>query len=504
MQRNILEYLEKTVQCVPDKIAFSSEEEALTFRQLHDQARAVGTFLSQQGHYQRPVVVFMQKQPKTVAAFLGVIYSGCYYVPLDADMPRYRIERIVQELKPAACICDDTTLETAAQLSGIGSIYSYSSLGAGGIDERALRSIRQQQIDTDPIYIVFTSGSTGVPKGVVGCHRAVIDYIENLCAVLRFGEHTVFGNQTPLYFDACLKEIIPTVKYGATTHLIPRKLFLLPVKLVEYLNEKKINTLCWVVSALTYISAFKTFDQVKPEHLHTVAFASEVFPIRQLNIWRKALPNARFINLYGPTEATGICCYYELDRDFGEEDALPIGRPFPNTQILLLDENDQLSPAGEPGEICIRGSRLTHGYYADPERTKEAFVQNPLNPYYPERIYRTGDIGKYNCRGELMFLSRKDNQIKHMGHRIELGEIEAAANSHEAICSSCCVFDDAGKKITLYYVGELTQGELKAELKKKLPRYMIPHSLQRLEAMPLTPNGKLDRNLLKQRSKENG
>ena len=111
-----------------------------------------------------------------------------------------------------------------------------------------------------------------------------------------------------------------------------------------------------------------------------------------------------------------------------------------NTQILLLDENGQLSPAGEPGEICIRGSRLTHGYYADPERTKEAFVQNPLNPYYPERIYRTGDIGKYNCRGELMFLSRKDNQIKHMGHRIELGEIEAAANSHEAICSSCCVF----------------------------------------------------------------
>jgi len=504
MPRNILEYLEATAGRLPDKIAFSAEHEALTFGALHAQARAIGTRLLQDGCYRQPVVVFMKKQPKTIAAFLGVIYAGCYYVPLDEEMPRYRIELILQDLAPAACICDADTFPIAKELGSLGKLCAYDTVADGSIDDQALAAVRARQIDTDPVYIVFTSGSTGVPNGVVGCHRAVIDYIENLCDVLGFHEDTVFGNQTPLYFDACLKEIIPTLKYGASTHLIPRKLFLLPVKLVEYLNEKKINTLCWVVSALTYISSFKTFETVKPEYLQTIAFASEVFPIRQLKLWQSALPHARFINLYGPTETTGICCYYEIDREFQDDDVLPVGRPFPNTEVILLNENDRPAAPGEQGEICIRGTRLTHGYYGAPAKTAEAFVQNPLNPHYPELIYRTGDIGTYNDRGELVFLSRKDNQIKHMGHRIELGEIEAAANTHEAISSTCCVFDPDSRKLVLYYVGGLSEGALKAHLRGKLPRYMIPHTISPLETMPLTPNGKIDRNLLKQRSKEHG
>ena len=504
MQRNILEYLEHTVCRVPESIAFSSEEGALTFREVYAQARAIGTRMIRDGNYKQPVVVFMKKHPKTITAFLGIIYSGCFYVPLDADMPRFRMELILQNLHPAACICDDTTFSFAKELHNIGKLYIYDEVAAGDMDDAALQGVRDRQIDTDPIYIVFTSGSTGIPKGVVGCHRAVIDYIENLCGVLKFDEDTVFGNQTPLYFDACLKEIIPTLKYGATTHLIPRKLFLLPVKLVEYLNEKKINTLCWVVSALTYISSFKTFETVIPQYLKTIAFASEVFPIRQLNIWRQVLPATRFINLYGPTETTGICCYYDVDREFGEDEVLPVGRPFPNTEVILLDENNRVSAPGEQGEICIRGTRLTHGYFLNPEKTAEAFVQNPLNPHYPELIYRTGDIGRYNDRGELIFLSRKDNQIKHMGHRIELSEIEAAANTYEAISGACCVFDSDRKKIALYYVGEFSEETLKTCLKEKLPRYMLPHRVHRLDIMPLTPNGKIDRNLLKQRSKEHG
>ena len=504
MQRNILEYLEHTVCRVPDRIALSAEDGELTFREVQNQAQSIGTKMIRDGNYKQPIVVFMKKHPKTITAFLGAIYAGCYYVPLDADMPRYRIELILQNLNPAACICDDTTFSVAKELNNIGQIYNYDEIATGEVDYAALQAVRNRQIDTDPIYIVFTSGSTGIPKGVVGCHRAVIDYIENLCEVLKFDEDTVFGNQTPLYFDACLKEIIPTLKYGATTHLIPRKLFLLPVKLVEYLNEKKINTLCWVVSALTYISAFKTFDTVIPQHIKTIAFASEVFPVRQLNLWRAALPNTRFINLYGPTETTGICCYYEVDREFTEDEVLPVGRPFPNTEVILLDENDHISAPGEQGEICIRGTRLTHGYFMNPEKTAESFIQNPLNPYYPELIYRTGDIGRYNGEGELMFLSRKDNQIKHMGHRIELGEIEAATNTQEAVSSSCCVFDSDRKKIVLFYVGEISEGSVKTHLKNKLPRYMIPHTVCRLDIMPLTPNGKIDRNRLKQRSKENG
>ena len=201
-----------------------------------------------------------------------------------------------------------------------------------------------------------------------------------------------------------------------------------PLKLVEFLNEKKINTICWVVSALTIISAFGTFEKAVPKYLKTIAFGSEVFPIKQFNLW-KISSKCKIINLYGPTECTGMSCYYEVDRDFELDEAIPIGRPFKNTDIILLNEKDKLAEQGEVGEICIRGTSLTLGYYKNFEKTAEAFVQNPLNDAYPELIYRTGDLGKYNDRGELIFVSRKDNQIKHMGHRIELGEIEVVANS---------------------------------------------------------------------------
>lgn len=499
MQTNILEYLEQTVKRTPDKTAFADDSSGLTFEEVHSQARAIGSFLHRAGCYKQSVVVFMKKQPRTIAAFLGAVYAGCYYVPLDEEMPRHRIELILKTLQPGAIICDEATRPMAEQL---GNAYLYEDIAFGPIDGETLAKIRDKQLDIDPIYIVFTSGSTGVPKGVMGCHRSVIDYIETLCDVLHFGENTVFGNQTPLYFDACLKEIIPTLKFGASTILIPRKLFLFPVKLVEFLNRNKVNTLCWVVSALTFISSLGTFEKITPEYLHTIAFASEVFPIRQLNLWRHVLPHARFINLYGPTETTGICCYYEVDRAFSENEVLPIGRPFRNTEIILLDENNQVPPPGEQGEICIRGTRLTLGYYADPEKTDTAFVQNPLNTLYPERIYRTGDLGRYNDCGELEFISRKDNQIKHMGHRIELGEIEAAANTHDAVHSACCVYT-AGK-LTLFYVGDITPSALSSHLREKLPRYMLPHTLEKLMKMPLTPNGKIDRNLLKKRSEHNG
>lgn len=498
MQINILEYLEKTVSRVPDKVAFTNGEEELTFREVYDQARAIGSFLHQKGICQQPVVVFMKKQPKTIVSFLGAIYGGCYYVPLDEDMPRYRIELIFRTLQSGVLICDASTRDMAKEYEFNGHVYCYEEIAACAVNGEALAQIRTRQIDTDPIYIVFTSGSTGVPKGVMACHRSVIDYIEHLCDVLKFNEDTIFGNQTPLYFDACLKEIIPTLKYGATTCLIPKQLFLFPVKLVEFLNAQKINTLCWVVSALTMISSFRTFEKVKPRYLHTIAFASEVFPIKQFNRWKDALPDARFINLYGPTETTGICCYYEVDRAFAENETLPIGRPFSNTEIILLDENDQIPSPGEQGEICIRGTRLTLGYYRNPEKTAAAFVQNPLNTLYPELLYRTGDLGRYNDRGELIFAGRKDYQIKHMGHRIELGEIEVVTNMHGDVDSACCIFDDEKKKIILYYTGRISVSDMAADLKQKLPRYMVPNVIKQLGVMPLTPNGKIDRNLLKQ------
>ncbi|NLO09163.1 MAG: amino acid adenylation domain-containing protein, partial [Clostridiales bacterium] len=190
--------------------------------------------------------------------------------------------------------------------------------------------------------------------------------------------------------------------------------------------------------------------------------------------------------------------YYEVNRDFELDEAIPIGRPFKNTEIILLDDEDKPVSYGEAGEICIRGTSLTLGYYKNFDKTNEVFVQNPLNTLYPELIYRTGDLGKYNEYGELVFVSRKDNQIKHMGHRIELGEIEVVANMQPDIKSACCIFDEVKKKIILYYVGDITKAEVAGFLKQKLPRYMVPNMIENLDIMPLTPNGKINRVLLKE------
>lgn len=497
MQNHVLDYLYGIIDKCPDKLAYSNGTEGLTFREVYDQSESVGTYLHKQGVYREPVVVFMDKHPNMIAAFFGTIMAGDYYIPLDAEMPEVRIKLILDNVKPKFMICDKRTVELAKNFDYDGQVVLYDDIAHGEQDSKALKEIHDKALDTDPIYIVFTSGSTGIPKGVVACHRSVIDYIEQLTDVLRIDENTVFGNQTPLYVDACLKELYPTLKYGATTYLIPKELFMFPIKLVEYMNTYKVNTVCWVVSALVMISAFGTFKSVKPEYLRLIAFGSESFPIKQFHIWKETVPNARYINLYGPTEGTGMCCYYEVNRDFEAGDVIPVGRPFKNTEILLLDDKGCLVKQGENGEICLRGTCLTLGYYNNPEKTAECFVQNPLNPHYPELIYKTGDIGRMNERGELEFVSRKDYQIKHMGHRIELGEIEANVDMMDEVKMAGCIYDNIKKKIVLFYVGDIDEKNMALSLKEKLPRYMVPNSIRRLEAMPLTSNGKLDRNGLK-------
>ncbi len=500
MQNNILDYLNETVLRTPDKTAFSDGTDSLTFLEIYSQSRAIGFWLHEQGVYRKPVVVFMNKHPKAVTAFLGVITGGCFYIPVDLEMPAMRIELILQNAEAGVMICDSNTIEVAKTLKFSGDIVLYDDICKITVEDEVLKKIHDEALDTDLIYVVFTSGSTGVPKGVAGCHRSAIDYAEQLSEGLRFGEDTIFGNQAPLYFDACMKEIYSTLKFGATTYLIPRDLFLFPLKLVEFLNQYQINTLCWVVSALTMISAFGTFESIVPQYLRMIAFVGEVFPVKQFNKWKKALPEVDYVNLYGPTEGTGVCCYYRVNREFVAGEVMPIGKPFKNTEIFLLNDRNEQVINGEEGEICIRGTCLSHGYYKDMERTKEVFVQNPLNREYPEIIYKTGDVGRYNENGELIFVSRKDSQIKHMGHRIELGEIEVYVNTVEGVDVAGCVYEQQKNKIALYYVGNISEKELAVAIKKSVPRYMVPNTIYKLEKMPYTPNGKIDRKALKDSS----
>lgn len=505
---NVLEYLDCAALDFPDKTAYTTGVYGLTFSEVDRRSRAIGSFLANAGYVRIPVVVLMGRSPDTITAFFGVARAGCAYVPVDPEMSRNRIEGIFENLSPSVVIYEEKTRALLDTLDFNGKSYSYGDLIDAPINNPALDRIREEAIDTDLLYIVYTSGSTGRPKGVAACHRSVIDYIESLSEVLGVTSDTVFGNQTPLYVDACLKELYPTLKYGATAYIIPKELFLFPVKLISYLNEHKINTVCWVVSALTIISGTGALEKDKPRFLRTVAFGSETFPPAQFAKWRKALPEARFINLYGPTECTGMSCYYEVERDFSPDEPIPIGKPFRNTRVLLFNGDELVTEPWHEGEICITGTSLTLGYYNDPEKTDAVFTNNPLNKAYRELIYRTGDMGKLNERGELLFGSRRDHQVKHMGHRIELGELESAASALNGVVRAACVFDSVRKKLVLYYSGSPTPAEIMLYLKERLPRFMCPNAIIPLESLPLTPNGKIDRvtllDMYKQEDKQNG
>jgi non-ribosomal peptide synthetase component F len=238
--------------------------------------------------------------------------------------------------------------------------------------------------------------------------------------------------------------------------------------------------------------------KAKLDRIKKVFFIGEVFPTKQLNYWRRHLPDAMFVNLYGPIEITVACTYFIVDRPMADDDKCPVGFPCRNTEILILNDQNQLAKVDETGEICVRGSSLALGYYNNSERTAKGFVQNPLNPHYPEVIYRTGDSGFWNSRGEIMFLGRKDFQIKHLGYRIELGEIEHAVQQFEGVRNCCVVYNQNKKEITLFYEcdKEIPAATMREKLSATLPKYMLPTVLNRMDAMPRNPNGKIDRSKL--------
>ena len=237
---------------------------------------------------------------------------------------------------------------------------------------------------------------------------------------------------------------------------------------------------------------------VLPKHLRIVTFAGEAMPAKQLKVWMNKLPNCKFVNLYGPTEITVDCTYYEVDREFGDDEFIPIGKDCKNKQILVFNDEDKLVEVGECGELCVRGTGVALGYYNNKAKTDEVFVQNPLHDLYADKIYRTGDIVKYNDRGEIEFVSRKDFQIKHKGNRIEMGEIEVAVNSLPTITNAACVFDQPNDKIVLYYTtSDGVELDIINLVKDKIPTYMFPEVIIPLKNMPYNMNGKIDRIELK-------
>lgn len=496
--KNILEYLDATSAKYPNKIAVKDEKNECTYAQLQCKSREIGTYIAKQFSVRKPVVVFMEKSVETLQIFMGIVSAGDFYVLVDPGFPIQRISQILGVLEAELVITRKEYREKLLEAGYVDRIMEITEISCE-VDDALLGKIREQSLDTDPLYGIFTSGSTGVPKGVVICHRSVIDFIENFTEIFNITEEDVVGNQAPFDFDVSVKDIYSCLKTGATLVIIPKAYFMFPNQVIDMLEDNHVTTLIWAVSALCLLNRLHGLKYKVPSAIKKIMFSGEMMPIKQLNQWRSYYPNAMFVNLYGPTEITCNCTYYIVDREYAEDEKLPMGKTFPNEKVFLLNEdNREVTDCNQAGEVCVAGTALALGYYNNPEMTAKAFTINPLNPHYPEMIYRTGDLAYYGDDGRMYFAGRKDFQIKHMGHRIELEEIDTALNCLCGVERACTFFDDKKNKVVAFYVGADDRRAIIEEMKTKVPEFMIPNVFIQVEEMPLTQNGKIDRNYLKE------
>ena len=482
MTNIILRKLDEACAAHPDKVAFREYGgKSITYSELRRRAYSIAyAILGLAPDDDAPVAVPVGRSADGICGIFGAIAAGRWYVPVDSELPDDRIASLLGVCSPFAVIGDLHT--DAVKIPTDGLPDAPDGFVPAGRDADA------------PMFGIFTSGSTGVPKLVVKSEKAMMSFIGVYAETFSFTDGEVFGNQIPFYFDASTKDIFTTVYTGATCVIIPAQAFSFPVNLIGILNECRVTTIVWVPSALTVAARFNVFSAATPETVKNVLFVGERMPVKYLNAWMAALPGARFVNLYGSTEVAGNSCYYVVDRVFDDGGILPIGRPFEGTGVYILgDDGNECTE----GEICISGDGLAIGYYNDPEKTSAVFRTAELRGK-TLRICRSGDFGRLGPDGNFVCVSRRDSQIKHMGHRIELGEIEAAAGAVEGVGECCCFYDEEHEKIVLFFSAASDIGrDIRRVLSSKLPKYMIPHKYRYAESLPHNRNGKIDRALLK-------
>lgn len=487
MSNCIIDIFEKTVSRFPKKTAVADEERSLSFSEL----RALALYTSQKLSQKESCIgVMAHRNVFTVPFFFGVLYSGNRYVPIDPEMPIEKAEKIIRDAGIKTVISSCGSDRDFCEAVGAELVLIDSVIGAEG----------DFMPEGDQLYLIYTSGSTGRPKGVLKSASAMKSFIEAYVKEFGFDENTVIGNQTPFCFDASAKDIYLMAATGARMEIIPTKHFSFPVRLMEYLNEREVNFISWVPSALSIVTALNTFSEIKPEYLKRVFFVGEVFPVKHLNRWIKALPEIEYVNLYGSSEICGISLFHRVEGELEKDASIPMGKALSNCDVRLVDEGRVITEPDTPGEVYVASDALADEYFNDLERTSQAFVLIDAGEG-EKRYYRSGDVARYNINGELVFAARTDFQIKHMGHRIELGEIEAAAEGVPGVDKSCCLYNEKRQRIVLFIQPEkasaLTDSDVRLALKEKLSDYMLPHKYIIMEALPLNPNGKTDRAALK-------
>lgn len=506
MKRNLIEYLVETVKLKGNNTAVIENEKEINFNQLYKNVGVLGSLIVQKSDVvNKPVAIYLPKSIDCVVADLGVMLSGNAYLNLDVKSPTQRIENILELVQP------EFIITTRNLLKGIETIFPTDKVilideidfAVNADNQALLNRLEERVIDTDMSCVINTSGSTGTPKSVALNHRSFVDFIEVSDEIFNFSDNEVIGSLSPVIFDIFSYELCMLISKGGCIVVLPENMAAFPIKILEELQRTKVSFIFWVPTIMVNIANMDLLTKVNLESLKLVWFAGEVFPTKQFNYWKKTLTNTKFANLYGPIEITLDCTYFIVDRDFEDNEPLPIGIPYRNTDVLIITDEDKLAAKGEEGELCVRGSSLALGYYNNPEKTAAAFVQNPLNTHYPEVIYRTGDVVALNDRNEIVFKGRKDTLIKHQGYRIEMGEIEhIVVNTLKIAKNACCVYNRQNKEIVLYYENaeDIAPATFRKELLTSLPKYMIPTVYERYDEMPRNPNGKIDRAFLNQKA----
>ena len=500
---HILDRFEQTVNNHPDKVAVKHGDEEITFIELKKASVRLGCDLVRNcsmGLINRPIAVFLPKEIDAITSDLAILYSGNAFMNLDVKTPSERIGNIIEQIQPLAIITKNKYLKklpnTETRLVLIEDVQAVSDDAIDG-----LLTMRCSIIDTDPFCIINTSGSTGTPKGVVLNQRSFFDFMVASQEQFRFDGSEVLGSLSPIVFDIFDFELCMMVFYGSQIVLLDAKLAAFPARLLQAMADANVTFIFWVPSIMVNIANMGLLEKIDLPDLRLVWFAGEVFPTKQFLIWYDRFPDTVFANLYGPIEITLDCTFYVVEKRPLESEPLPIGRPYRNTDVLILNNMDELCGVGEPGELCVRGTSLAMGYYNNSEKTGAAFTQNPLNSAYPETIYRTGDIVCRREDGNIMFKGRKDSLIKHMGYRIELGEIEHVVENDLKLVKYCCtVYNYEKKEIVMYYQNddEISDKDFRKALANVFPSYMIPSVYMRMDELPRNINGKIDRLLLKE------
>ena len=509
----------------PDAVAAVFQDVSMSYAALEQMSNRLARALQAAGCIKGDrVALLLTKSTRALVAMFGSLKADCIYVPIDTTSPIARIHRILQKCECRCVLAEQATAGVLQQLIGYGAVsdpafVGWMDEGAGlpagarpqftGSDLESLPAESPQSIvqPGDPAHILFTSGSTGMPKGVVITHANVIHFVRWAGLYFKMSSEDRISGHPPLHFDLSTFDIYGTIAAGAQIHLMNPEMSLLPHKLADFMREKELTQWFSVPWVLQQLAKFDVVRQNDFPALKRLLWCGEKFPTPALIYWMKRLPHVTFDNLYGPTEATIASSYYRVKRCPADQAAeVPIGLPCKGELMLVLDE--QLRPVrpGEPGDLYIGGVGLSPGYWNDPEKTREVFRPNPYSSNPSDRIYNTGDLARIGTDGLVYLIGRSDSQIKSRGYRIELGEIEAAVHAIAGVQDAAVVVADVegsdDRTICCAYVSRpglnLSPLALKRQLTATLPRYMMPQRWMALDQMPRNGNGKTDRPFLKQ------